>query len=282
MNTPNPLVPQGTFQDKGKAQIRITVFAILAVHLVALGVLLIAGCNKKAEPEPTTDTGVPPLPPIPADTNWPAPPTAVPPVPGTQDVTHLPPPVPVPSDPTATINPVNPPPVNGTAPLPPQDPVATGTSEHTISKGESFYTIGKKYGVGFKAIVDANPGVNPNRLKIGQKVVIPAPKTPASAASTLAPAPAAGETTIKSYKVKSGDNLNKIAKNNGVTVKQLRAANNLRTDQIKVGQTLKIPVKAPAVIAPPVEAAPPVPAPVEPAPATLPPAGNPVLPPPAQ
>lgn len=278
MNTPNPLVPQGTFQDKGKAQIRITVFAILAVHLVALGVLLIAGCNKKADPEPTTDTGVPPLPPIPMDTNWPAQPTPVPPVPGTQDVTQLPPPVTLPT--TQDVTTIAPPPSTPLSPPPPQDSISTGTSEHTITKGESFYTIGKKYGVGFKAIADANPGVNPNRLKIGQKVVIPAPKTPAGAA-TLAPAPAPGETTIKSYKVKSGDNLNKIAKAHGVTVKQLRAANNLRTDQIKVGQALKIPVKVPAVIAPPVEAAPPVPAPVEP-PATLPPAGNPVLPPPAQ
>ena len=47
MNKPNPLVPQGTFADKGKSHIRITVFAILAVHVVLLGVLLIAGCNKK-------------------------------------------------------------------------------------------------------------------------------------------------------------------------------------------------------------------------------------------
>ncbi len=280
MNTPNPLVPQGTFQDKGKAQIRITVFAILAVHLVALSVLLIAGCNKKADPEPTTDTGVPPLPPIPADTNWPAPPTALPPVPGTQDATQLPPPV---TTPTQEVTGITPPPIVEVAPPPPQDPIVSGSAEHTISKGESFYTVGKKYGVGFKAIADANPGVNPNRLKIGQKIIIPAAKTPSAGATALTPAPVAGETTIKSYKVKSGDNLNKIAKNHGVSVKQLRAANNLRTDQIKVGQTLKIPVKAPAVVAPPVEAAPPVPAPpAEVPPATLPPAGNPVLPPPAQ
>lgn len=279
MNTPNPLVPQGTFQDKGKAQIRITIFAILGIHLLALGVLLIAGCNKKADSEPTTDTGVPPLPPIPADTNWPAPPTALPPVPG-QDVTQLPPPVPTP---TQDVTSLNPPPVTPVTPLPPQDPVTTGASEHTVANKESFYTIGKKYGVGFKAIAEANPGVNPNRLKIGQKIVIPAPKTPNGGAAAFAPAPAPGETTIKNYKVKSGDNLNKIARNNGVSVKQLRAANNLRTDQIKVGQTLKIPVKAPAVVAPPVEAAPPVPAaPAEVPPATFPPAGTPGLLPPPQ
>ena len=69
MNTPNPLVPQGTFPDKGKAQVRMTVFAILAVHVVLLCVLLIAGCNKKTESDATnvTDptTGLPPVPPAP-------------------------------------------------------------------------------------------------------------------------------------------------------------------------------------------------------------------------
>ena len=264
MNTPNPLVPQGAFPDKGKAQIRITVFAILAVHLVALGVLLIAGCNKKTEPEPVdTNTGLPPVPPV--DTNWVA---APPPVTPDTNVA-LPPPVVPPTPQVVT----PPPPVIET-------PVTTTLSEHTISKGESFYTIGKKYGVGFKSIADANPGVNPARLKIGQKIVIPAGKAPAASNGALAPAPAVGESASKTYKVKSGDNLGKIAKAFGVTAKQLRAANNLKTDQIKVGQTLKIPVKAAAL--PPVEAAPPVPtAPATIPPTTLPPV-TPGLPPPAQ
>jgi LysM repeat protein len=275
MNTPNPLVPQGTFPDKGKAQIRITVFAILAVHLVALGVLLIAGCNKKAEPEQAADnTGLPPVPPLPMDTNWPTPPVPVPA--GTQDVTQLPPPV----TPTQDLTTVTPPPPYTPAPL---EPVATGLSEHTISKGESFYTVGKKYGVGFKAIADANPGVNPARLKIGQKIIIPAAKAPAASNGVLAPAPASGESVTKNYKVKSGDNLGKIGKAFGVTPKQLRAANNLKTDRITVGQTLKIPVKPAPAVLPPVEAAPPVPiAPPAIPPATLPPATPGLLPPPAQ
>jgi len=268
MNTPNPLVPQGTFQDKGKAQIRITVFAILAVHLVALGVLLIAGCNKKAEPEVAADnTGLPPVPPLPVDANWPTPPVPA----GTPDGT-LPPPVPTG---TQDVTVVTPPPPFNPAPTPPvvETPVTTGLTEHTISKGESFYTVGKKYGVGFKAIAEANPGVNSARLKIGQKIVIPAARTTSASNGSLAPAPAVGESVTKTYKVKSGDNLGKIGKSFGVTPKQLRAANSLRTDQIKVGQTLKIPVKAPAAAAtlPPVEAVPPVPAaPEAVAPATLP------------
>jgi LysM repeat protein len=145
----------------------------------------------------------------------------------------------------------------------------TTLSEHTISKGESFYTLGKKYGVGFKAIAEANPGVNPNRLKIGDKIKIPPPKTPGATALGGAAAPAA-DGGVKTYKVKSGDNLGKIGKMFGVTPKQLRTANNLKTDQIKVGQTLKIPAKEVAAL-PPVESIPPVPA----APPALPPTGTP-------
>ena len=192
MNKPNPLVPQGTFPDKGKAQVRLTVFAILAIHVVLLGVLLIAGCNKKSGTDPVTDsTGLPPIPPV--ETNWPPPA----PPPGVDATTTTSPPV------ITTPDVITPPP----APL--VDPTAaTGYSEHTISKGESFYTLGKKYGVGFKAIADANPGVNPNRLKIGDKVKIPPPRTPGTAAlnGTVAPAADGG---VKTYKVKSGDNLGK-------------------------------------------------------------------------
>ena len=238
MNTPNPLVPQGAFPDKGKAQIRITVFAILAIHVVLLGVLLIAGCNKKTEPDLTqNNTGLPPIPPV--DTNWIA---APPPVPTTQEVVTPTPPRTFPLQPPLA-----------------EPSVATSLTEHTISKGESFYTLGKKYGVGFKAIADANPGINPTRLKIGDKVKIPPPKTPGAASVGGVAAPVAADGAAKTYKVKSGDNRGKIAKQFGVTTKQLRAANNLKTDQIKVGQTLKIPVKEVAAL-PPVESIPPVPA----------------------
>lgn len=45
------------------------------------------------------------------------------------------------------------------------------------------------------------------------------------------------------YEVKKGDNLTVIAKNNGVTVADLRKANSLTSDSLKVGQKLVIPQK---------------------------------------
>ncbi|MGZ4975020.1 MAG: hypothetical protein ACXWDN_19850, partial [Limisphaerales bacterium] len=46
MNTPSPLVPQGTKPSKNKSTIRIAFFTILIVHVVFIGGLLIQGCTK--------------------------------------------------------------------------------------------------------------------------------------------------------------------------------------------------------------------------------------------
>ena len=109
-------------------------------------------------------------------------------------------------------------------------------------KGDSFYTVAKKYNVPLRAVVAANPGVDSTKLKIGQKLKIPAPSSsPAMAAGNVASASTGGADKV--YTVKSGDVLYKIAKVHDVSLKALRSANNLKTDQIKVGQKLKIPGK---------------------------------------
>jgi LysM repeat protein len=45
----------------------------------------------------------------------------------------------------------------------------------------------------------------------------------------------------KTYKVKDGDSLGKIAKSQGTTIQAIKEANNLNSDNIVVGKTLKIP-----------------------------------------
>ena len=219
---------------KGRARARLAVFfvCIFAVHVIGLMALLMVGCKREqpAAEVPGTNAVLPmfdstnvPL----AETSVPVPPTvAVPPVPPIY--------------------------------APPVEP-AGGMREYVVGKGDSFYSIGKKLDVSMKAIQEANPGVNSARLKIGQKLMIPAPASSAAVpASQILPEGGMGSEQV--YVVKSGDTLTKIASTHGTTVKALRAANGLRTDNIKVGQKLKVPARAAASTAPAISPAPPIPA----------------------
>jgi LysM repeat protein len=44
---------------------------------------------------------------------------------------------------------------------------------HVIRAGDTFARLAQQYGVSLDAIINANPTVNPNRLQIGQRIVIP-------------------------------------------------------------------------------------------------------------
>jgi peptidoglycan DL-endopeptidase LytF len=234
--TPNPLIPQGTFlEQKGRSHIRIAVFTILAVHVVLLGSLLMAGCKRTTDQagiELTNEGGAYPPPPV---TPLPPTDTAQSPATAATDVARnqLTPIAPLP---TNTIQPEQP----AVQPTPPPPPTLAIQGEHVVIKGESFYTIAKKYGVSSRGIQEVNPGVDPARLKIGQKLAIPA-----RTATTVAAAGsgASGTNGLKAYTVKSGDTLVAIAKKHGVSVKELQAANNLSTTRITVGQKLRIPAK---------------------------------------
>lgn len=220
--------------NRGKSHVRIAFFTILAIHVVLLGALLLQGCKK-------TD-GAGEQPQAAAPTNQPYPPF---------DAT-----APPPSTPPVASAPTTPPPETVTPPPPApvtEPPRTMGAArEHTVARGDYYAALATKYGVTIKAIAAANPGVNPTRLQIGQKLNIPAPTTDTTAPKGIGAATAGGPETVsgKSYVVKSGDYLVKIARQNHVTVKALRAANNLKTDRISVGQKLTIPAKAAAAPAP--------------------------------
>ena len=227
MNNPNPFVPKGSLleeQSKRRSRLKLAVFCAVVVGGVGLTAMLIQGCkreqNNETENQPPVETNT-----VVMDTN--------------------PPPM------VASNPPVAPPPVVV------QPPVAQPGAEYVVVHGDTLAKIAKKNGVSLSALKAANPGVEPTKLKIGQKLAIPAGGTaPAASGASIAPDTGMwGET----YTVKSGDSLTKIAKAHGTTVKAIKAENNLNTDHIKVGQKLKIPAKA--------EAAAPAPAPVAPAPA---------------
>jgi LysM repeat protein len=265
MNNPNPFVPQGSLleqQSKRRSRLKLGVFCMLAVGIAGLSAMLIQGCKREesenspdmSQSQPSVDTNNY------AETDTNIPPTEVsnppvPPGPPETSVTPVPAPAPVPPP----------------APMPAPAPAPT-ENEYVVVKGDTLGRIAKANGVMLKALEDANPGITPTRLRIGQKLTIPAGATPTGASAAAETANGMATTTggDEVYTVKSGDTLTRIARHYGVTVKALETENNLSTTKIRVGQKLNIPAKAEAapteVNTPPPSAASPAPAP-EPVPA---------------
>jgi LysM repeat protein len=232
MNNPNPFVPQGSLLElagKRRSRMKIGVLCVLVLGVTGLTAMLIQGCKREQVSEET-------MPPV--DTNTVVMDTNMPPM--------------VASNPPVAA-PVMAPPV-----------VENPGMEYVVVHGDTLGKIAKNHGVTLSALKAANPGVVPAKLKVGQKLTIPAGgSAPAGASAATDMGMGGGEIT---YVVKSGDTLTKIAKAHGTTVKAIEAASGLSTTQIKVGQKLKIPAKAeaaapaaPAPMAPPV-GAPPAPA----------------------
>ncbi len=53
-----------------------------------------------------------------------------------------------------------------------------GTTPYTIRAGDTFYRLSISHNVSLSAMLAANPGVNPDRLSIGQVICIPTGPTP--------------------------------------------------------------------------------------------------------
>jgi len=267
MNNPNPFVPKGSLleqQNKRRTHMKLGVLCVLTVSVAGLMVMLIQGCKQKTDENPPLDTNAAPV----EDTNTPPadlsnsnqPPMAAP---GGTNTTMAPEPLSS-NTPVAQMTPspiVNPTPIAQPTPAVPLTP-DTGGAEYVIAKGDTLGKIAKKNGVTLKALMAANPDVKPTRMKVGQKLAIPAGGKSLTDTTTSTDTGAVTDSGSVTYTVKSGDTLTKIAKTHHVKVKALQAANGLSTTKIKVGQKLKIPSKG-GVPAVPVTEAPVAPSTVD-------------------
>lgn len=243
MNNPNPFVPKGSLleqQSLRRSRLKIAVTCFLVVGVLSLVGLLIEGCKREKPADENSNNLAN------TDTNPPVMDQTNPPINDASNIVSTPP-IPMPTNPVPQVI----------------DNTATG-SEYIVIAGDTLAKIAKKNGVTLKALEAANPGVDSRKLKIKQKIVIPAGGKTATDNSSSA-APGVADSGTETYKIKSGDTLTKIAKAHGTTVKAIQAANNLTTTKIAVGKTLKIPTKSA-----PVPAAPATPVMDTPPPAPLP------------
>lgn len=49
----------------------------------------------------------------------------------------------------------------------------TGTASYTVQKGDTFYSIARRYKMKLSELIKANPGINPDALLAGQSMCIP-------------------------------------------------------------------------------------------------------------
>jgi len=118
------------------------------------------------------------------------------------------------------------------------------TVEYKVANGDSLWGIAQRFGTSVRSIVEANPGIKANQIRVGQTLRVPreegspdASGNPDSGPESRRSSPPSGAT----YTVKAGDSLSGIAARQGVTVAALKRANGLSGDLIRVGQELTIP-----------------------------------------
>ena len=141
------------------------------------------------------------------------------------------------------------------APAAPQQP--TGETSHTVQRGESLAIIAAQYGTTYIVLAEMNGITNPDVLRVGEVLRVPAPASaPAPTDSgTAAPAP---QPTTGTYTVQRGDSLAIIAAKFNINYFELARLNGIADPNVlRVGQVLQVPGAPP----------PPPPAPVETGPA---------------
>ncbi|NIR45200.1 MAG: LysM peptidoglycan-binding domain-containing protein [Gemmatimonadetes bacterium] len=120
---------------------------------------------------------------------------------------------------------------------------------HVVRSGNTLGQLARDYRVSVSAIRAANGNVNPRRLRIGQRLVIPragriptytrtAPRTRRSAPARVEPQ--AGSGPYITYTVQGGDSLWAIAKRYEVTPRDLMRWNGLTSSRIYPGDQVRI------------------------------------------
>jgi LysM repeat protein len=109
-----------------------------------------------------------------------------------------------------------------------------GGGIHVVQRGETLYSIARRYGTTTAALVSANGLRNPNFIYAGQRLTIPG-----GGGSSRGGGSAPSTTAV--HVVQRGETLYSIARRYGTTAAALAAANGLRNPNlIYVGQRLRI------------------------------------------
>ena len=211
----------------------VVIMVVIIAHVVLIGgVVLMQGCGRTVTPAVGTGSSEMVMPPT---------------VP--QSVVDMP-----------VQPPVQPP---SMAPMHADEPPAKSwpvdTTTYVVRNGDSLSKIASRYRLSTAEIVALNSLADPNRIRVGQKLILPGKLDVSAPPPAAAPRPrpsAAAGSGKGNYVVQKGDSLSTIAQKHGTTVAALKRDNNLTSDAIYAGQKLVVEggtraATAPAVARPP-------------------------------
>src|SRR5690554_1979488 len=100
---------------------------------------------------------------------------------------------------------------------------------YTIRAGDTFFTLAQRFGTTVQAIQQANPGVNPNNLQIGQVICIPQDGARSCPNGFL-------------YTIRAVGTFFTLAQRFGTTVQAIQQANpGVNPNNLQIGQQICIP-----------------------------------------
>ena len=108
-------------------------------------------------------------------------------------------------------------------------PTTKLTDTYIVQKGDTLYSISQKYNTTPDELKKLN-NLTSNTLSIGEVLLLPSGEVIESNVSNK-----------QTYTVKSGDTIYSIARNNNITIDELKELNNLTSNLLTVGQVLLLP-----------------------------------------
>jgi len=118
-------------------------------------------------------------------------------------------------------------------------------NQYIVKKGDSLYVISKRYDISINDIKKSN-NLKGNNLKVGQKLTLGSKKPAEAETRAKADKEDEAQTLRKQkqtgkYTVGKGDTVSQIALKFGISQKELKSENGLRSNTLRIGQVLKVP-----------------------------------------
>jgi len=125
-------------------------------------------------------------------------------------------------------------------------PAVTHSTYHSVGRGDTLYSISRKYGQNYRDIASWNGISPPYSLSVGQQILI-SQSTSASPPSVIPSTPAAPATGTGYHTVQRGETLYGIARQYGLNFRDLAGLNGVNPPyNLNVGQRLRISASSPA------------------------------------